>query len=147
MSAAEVDLLSLFLDAAQRSDQRHWAKKLDGERLSREDAVQRVVNVLIEQLRSPLPENGPGVDFAIGLACFDDFFSTTTPTDDEIGIVVERARSDYYAYQALGFLSDITSELRPKIVKKWERQRRLGLFQPPQKPKGPSPYKFGRLYI
>lgn len=142
MNAEDKDFLSLLLVAAQRSEQRDWARNHAGGRLSREDAVQRVANVLTEQLGSPFPEKGPGADLVIGLTWFGDYFSTSTPTDDEISIVIERATSDYYAHQALCHLSDITGDLRPEILKEWERRHRLGLVQRPRKPRGPSPRKY-----
>ena len=50
MNAEDKDFLSLLLVAAQGSEQRDWARNHAGGRLSREDAVQRVANVLTEQL-------------------------------------------------------------------------------------------------
>jgi hypothetical protein len=130
-----------FIEAIDRGKRRTWSSAYDGEPLERQVAVEHVSRVLMEQRQSPLPSAGPGVDFALAMYCFDDFFSAIPPSDEELAEAIARSETDFYADQAVSLMLMLTRSRPIAALTAWENRRYLGQSSPPHKPPGSTRYR------
>lgn len=132
--------LTSMADAIDRAMKKKWSSSLDGEILSRSDALARVAEIFSEQLRDPASAHHSSSNFFDGLLNFGEYFTTLAPAEAEIKCVIDLATSDYYAFQSLALLGQIDAQ--STTLKNWKQQCYLGLLAPPRRPSGPGPSKY-----
>jgi hypothetical protein len=104
-------------------------------------AVESVSEALNAQMTKPFPTLGHGIDLAMGLFCYGEYFSSIPPSEAELAEALRLSEVDYYADRAVKFLQALSRKHQYPAIDAWENRRYLGKTRAPDKPPGPGRYK------
>ena len=141
MTETDIPFDALLNDTFDRVDRKKWSSQHVGQPVGRKVAVESVSEVLKAQMTKPFPTSGPGIDFAMGLFCFGEYFSSIPPSEAELAEALRLSEVDYYADLAVKFLQALSKKHPYPAIDAWENRRYLGKTRSPDKPPGPGRYK------
>ncbi len=142
MSTLTDPLKTILIQAADRSEARHWARNLSQGALSQEELTEKVSTVFREQSLAPMGRDMVGANLLNAMVQLGNYLSSTTPTDAELSALIEIAKTDYVAFQVLEFMCQLSKNKPYPCLTDWEQKRYLGLIMAPPVPRGQNPTKF-----